>query len=404
MKIAHVYDEHYRVSPEKGSVAKFIYNLSTTQSRLGHEVTVLERQWSGLPRQEEQEGVRFTRFPLLIGSDVEGEEIPYKQIRSPVGLLMMLCDRFELALKLRKHFEQANYDVIHFHLPFSANILIHIYPQVRSRMVYTAHVGEENARFGLSSKGVIRILLSKFSPDIHLMRHAAGVSVLNENLRDELPLDNLKVIPNGVDIEEYTPASNSEVDLKSRFGVDEPFVLFVGTITPRKGPDVLLDAIKQLDSAGHLGEMDFVFAGNQEIEPEFVYSLKDDAAGIGRNIVFPGFVSLDELKTLYSLADIFVLPSHEEGWGMAITEAMASGTPVIASRVSGIESQVEDEYNGFLVEPNDPQSLSSALHQLISEPELRDQMAKASRERAVNEFSWESIAESYFTNLYAEVI
>jgi glycosyltransferase involved in cell wall biosynthesis len=402
MKIAHVYDEHYRVSPEKGSVAKVIYNLATTQAELGHDVTVLERQWSELPQQEKQDGVQFTRFPLTIGSDIEGEEIPYKQIKSFTGILTMLFDRFELALKLRRHFRQTDYDIVHFHVPFVANILIHIYPSIRSRAAYTAHVGEEDVRFGLSKEGLVSYLLSVFSPDLHLMRHTATSSVLNERLAEELPLKDIETIPNGVDVTEYTPENSDLVDLKSEFGIEAPFVLFVGTITPRKGPDILLDAINTLEEDGNIGEFSFVFAGNQEIEKEFAAELGERAENLATKIHFPGFVSLEELKALYGSCDIFALPSHEEGWGMVITEAMASESPIVATNVSGIPEQVYNGENGYIIEPNNPNSLAKKLKLLMENRQKRQVMGGKSREIAVSQFSWEAITEEYL-KAYPEV-
>jgi glycosyltransferase involved in cell wall biosynthesis len=403
MKIAHVYDEHYRVSPEKGSVAKVIYNLATTQAELGHDVTVLERQWSGLPQREKQDGVQFTRFPLSIGSDIEGEEIPYKRIKSPTGILTMLFDRFELALKLRRHLRQSDYDIVHFHVPFVANILIHIYPSIRSRAAYTAHVGEEDVRFGLSKEGLVSYLLSIFSPDLHLMRRTATSSVLNERLAEELPLKDIETIPNGVDVTEYTPENVNLVDLKSEFSIETPFVLFVGTITPRKGPDILLDAIRALEEEGTIGEFSFVFAGNQEIEKEFAAELGERAENLTTEIHFPGFVSLKELKALYASCEIFALPSHEEGWGMVITEAMASKTPIIASDVSGIPEQVDNGQNGYLVQPDSPDHLANKIQLLLQNDEIRERMGKKSRELSIQKFSWQSVAEQYLS-LYSKVI
>lgn len=403
MKIAHVYDEHYRVSPEKGSVAKMIYNLATTQAELGHDVTVLERQWSGLPQKEKLDGVQFTRFPLSIGSDIEGEEIPYKQIKCPTGILTMLFDRFELALKLRRHLRRTDYDIVHFHVPFVANILIHIYPTIKSRMAYTAHVGEEDVRFGLSKEGFVSHFLSVFSPDLHLMRRTETSNVLNERLAEELPLKNIEVIPNGVDVTEYTPENTDIVDLKSEFGIETPFVLFVGTITPRKGPGILLDAIETLEEHGTVDEFSFVFAGNQEIEKEFAAELGERAENLATEIHFPGFVSLEELKALYASCGIFVLPSHEEGMPMVITEAMASNSPIVATNVSGIPEQVQHGVNGFLIPSGDPDSLTEKLGRLLRNEKLRTEMADKSRKIATAEFSWESISDQYIS-MYDPVV
>lgn len=401
MKIAHVYDEHYRVSPEKGSVAKVIYNLAITQAELGHDVTVLERQWSGLPQQENQDGVQFTRFPLSIGSDIEGEEIPYKQIKSPIGILTLLSDRFELALKLRRHFKQTDYDIVHFHLPFTSNILVHIHPEIRSKLIYTAHAGE--IRFGLQEEDRISSLLALFSPDLHLMRRAAKSSVLNQTLEKKLPIDNLEIIPNGVDIEEYSSSPPDSIDFESDIEIERPFVLFVGTITPRKGPDILLDAISILEERNVADEFDFVLAGNKEIKEDFSNQLINRAENSSYDIYFPGFVSIEELKALYANCDLFVLPSREEGWGMVTTEAMAAETPIVASRVSGIPEQVIDGQNGYLVPPDAPKPLANKLQSLTEDYKKRKKMGERSRELAIQKFSWRSVAEQYLS-MYDSVL
>nr|WP_081597021.1 glycosyltransferase family 4 protein [Haloferax sp. BAB-2207] len=397
MKIAHVYDEHYRVSPEKGSVAKVIYNLAKTQAQLGHDVTVLERQWKDLPKQERQGTIQFVRFPLPIGSDIEGEEVPYKQIKSPTGLLTLLFDRLDLALKLRKHFKETDYDVIHFHVPFAANILIHICPKIRKKIVYTAHVGEEDTRFGLAKNNFVSRILSLFSPDLHLMKRITASSVLNERLKEKIPPSDVRVIPNGVDVSEYNPENTELVDLKSEFNIQTPFVLFVGTITPRKGPDILLDAIRSLEQADNIDDFSFVFAGNQEIDIEFATNLIERSTELDTEIHFPGFVSLQELKALFASADVFVLPSHEEGWGMVITEAMASETPIVATDVSGIPHQVNHEENGYLIERGDSSQLSDSIRILIEDRQLRRQMGEESRRIAVEQFSWNSVATQYMS-------
>ncbi|MBX0288793.1 glycosyltransferase family 4 protein [Haloarcula salinisoli] len=400
MKVAHVYDEHYAVSPEKGSVAKVIYNVATSQSELGHDVSVLERQWDGLPRSETRDGVDFHRFRLRVGSDEEGEEIPYAQIKSPVGLPKLLTDRLEFALKLRRHFKRTDYDIIHFHLPFTANILVHLYPEIRERLVYTAHAGE--VRLGLMDDQLLSRLLSTLSPDLHLMNRAEVSTVLNEDLATALPPE-LEVVPNGVDIQEYRPDKADLVDLTDSYNIEPPFMLFVGTITPRKGPDILLDAIDMLAERDVLGEMTFVLSGNKTVDESFSEEIAARVEQLDADIRLTGFVSLSELKALYAQCDAFILPSREEGWGMVATEAMASGVAIVGSDITSIRAQVRDGENGFLVPPENASALADAMEQLLTDDELKQRMGERSRTVAVEEFSWESIAQQYI-DLYWPVV
>lgn len=401
MKIAHVYDEHDPVTPGGGSVSKVVYNIAKTQSQFGHEVSILERQWSGLPRLELQDGIHYRRIPLTFGSDTPWEEIPYQQIKSLSGIFTLGSSRIEFALKLRTHFRKTDYDVVHFHVPFAANILIHIYPEIREKSVYTAHAGE--IRLGLSDESFLSKIPSVLSPDHHLMRRVNTATVLNRNLDSKLPINDLEIISNGVDISAYKPENAHLADLNSEFGIERPFVLCVGTLTPRKGQDILLNAISILEDHGVADEFTFVMAGKTDIDGEFAERQMDKAEEINADIRFPGFVELDELKSLYSNCDIYVLPSREEGWGMVITEAMASKTPIVATNVSGIPEQVSNGENGYIIEPNNPKSLAEKLKLLMENRQKRQVMGEKSREIAVNQFSWEAITEEYL-KAYPEVI
>jgi len=96
---------------------------------------------------------------------------------------------------------------------------------------------------------------------------------------------------------------------------------------------------------------------------------------------------------MYAAADIFVLPSMAEGDPLVTLEAMASGLPVIATRVGGIPNQVRDDWNGFLVDPGNEEQLAERIAYLLENPEERKRMALNSRRRAEEEFDWKKISE-----------
>ena len=113
------------------------------------------------------------------------------------------------------------------------------------------------------------------------------------------------------------------------------------------------------------------------------------------NVRFTGFIPYEDLKALYSACDIFVLPSFEEGFGIVLTEALASGKPLIGTKVGGIPMQRRDGWNGFLVEPGNEKQLAEKIKYLMDHPEEREIMGRNSRKLAEEEFDWKKITERY---------
>jgi glycosyltransferase involved in cell wall biosynthesis len=122
----------------------------------------------------------------------------------------------------------------------------------------------------------------------------------------------------------------------------------------------------------------------------------------GVNAKFTGFVPYEDLKALYSVCDVFVLPSLEEGQPLVLLEAMASGKPLIGSKVGGISMQIRDGWNGFLVEPGNEKQLAEKIRYLVDNEGGRIKMGRNSRKLAEEVFSWEKITERYL-EVYEEV-
>lgn len=397
MNIYHLYDEHWRVSPDRGSVATVIYNITSELASSGHDVTVLERQWDGLPKRETRDGVSFRRFGLPVDSDQEGESIPYQNITSPTGLGRMMLDRLHFAWKLRRYLAVEEVDILHVHLPFTANVLIHLCPSLREKMVYTAHVGEEDVRFGISDDAEPPLPLRLVNPDIHLMKRVAASVVLNDPLQEFLSNEGLEteMIPNGVDVGEFPVSAEAAESVRAEYDEDV-LVLFLGTITKRKGVDTLVSAAKELTRTTD-ASVRFILAGNRTVDEEFTATIEDRVAADDLPVTLTGYIEYEHLRNLLTASDIFVLPSREEGSPMSLNEALASGLPAIGSNVSGIPAQIKEGRNGLLFEPGDVDGLRSALQTLIADPEKRESMATESRRLAESKFSWASITRRYLS-------
>ncbi len=390
MRILHIYDSDRgeKALAGEGSVPYIVYYLAKCAAEKGHDVTVLERKYAETdPPVEYIDGVKFVRLEAKKRAD-----IPYKEMmKIPFGPLRLILDGIEFAVKINRFLKGNNFDIIHVHFPFAANILVHLNRKLRKKMIYTAHVGEERKRFALDPSTPLAIRL--FSPDFALMKRVGKSIVLNEPLKEKLiakgiKRERLEVIPNGVDVDEFSISKEEIERVRQKYELNGITVMFSGTITPRKGVEYLVKAGKILGD-----DVLLLIVGNLNLDKGYARRVMDYAKGV--NAKFTGFVPYNDLKALYSACDIFVLPSFEEGDPIALKEALASGRPLVGSNVGGIPRQIRDGWNGFLVEPKNEKQLAGKIKYLIENEEEREKMGKNSGKLAKDEFDWRIIAERY---------
>jgi D-inositol-3-phosphate glycosyltransferase len=221
--------------------------------------------------------------------------------------------------------------------------------------------------------------------------------------------DNLAVIPPGVDTCHFYPIPPDEAKQYIGLKPENRMVLFVGRIEPLKGVDTLLQAMAclQLDEAMwpvHLA----IIGGDPSAKPEDMtvemirlQKMCDDLA-MGQMVIFLGKRGQDTLPYYYSAAEVLVMPSHYESFGMVALEAMACGTPVIASEVGGLAYLVRDGKTGFTIPSSEPDKLCEKLSWLLSDPALHRTMGLRAAEEAQS-YSWDKIA-AQIVNVYEEVL
>ncbi len=240
----------------------------------------------------------------------------------------------------------------------------------------------------------LRAYLEKMVP--RSVARADFVVADSENTRNDVicllgaPPDRVAVVPGGVDAS-FRPVDDParQRALRQRIGLDDetPFILFVGVIEPRKNLDGLLEAFGILKSRQTLPHK-LVVVGRRGWLWEGIMQ-RAERSPVRDDTIFPGFVPEAELATLYSAAQMFVFPSHYEGFGLPVLEAMACGTPVVASRASSLPEVVGDA--GLQVDPDDSEQLAAALELLALNPNVRDDMRRRGSERAA-QFTWQAAA------------
>jgi D-inositol-3-phosphate glycosyltransferase len=206
------------------------------------------------------------------------------------------------------------------------------------------------------------------------------------------------VIPPGVDVCHFYPIPVDEARQFIGLAPDARMILFVGRIEPLKGLDTLIKAVaclrvKDLAEPVHL----VVVGGDPDAAPEEmtaemarVQKMCDDLT-VGKMVAFLGKRDQDTLPYYYSAAEVVVMPSHYESFGMVALEAMACGTPVIASQVGGLAFLVQDGITGYTVPDGDDDVLCEKLNALLGDAELRRTLGRNAAEVA-QDYAWEKIA------------
>lgn len=251
--------------------------------------------------------------------------------------------------------------------------------------------------------------------ETQLVKHSDHIVVSSQREKVEMVWnynaspEKISVIPCGVDPDLFTPRdslqSKAHLDLSPR-----RFILFVGRIDPVKGIDTLLKAMALVKNklTNGKGVTLLIIGGNidnsdysKDNEMQRLKQLTD-RLDLKNSITFLGAQRHDQLPYFYSASELCVLPSRYESFGMVALEAMACGTPVIASKVGGLTSFIQDEITGFLVPEEDENSLAEKIFTLLNDQSLKNRLGINARSRA-RSFSWQSIAPQ-MTSLYQHLL
>ena len=217
--------------------------------------------------------------------------------------------------------------------------------------------------------------------------------------------DKIATVPCGIDLDRFRPQDRAAARAALGLG-PEPTMLFVGRIDPVKGIDFLLEGFARLNErwTGPLSPRLLLVGGdlaNGELGPDLA-RLRDAAAakGLAGQITLCGPQPHDALPTYYAAADLTVVPSRYESFGLVAVESLACGTPVVASRVGGLAYTIEDQQNGFLVPYGDAAALADTLARTLGDAALRARLSAGARGTA-EQYGWERVTDR-IVDIYRE--
>ncbi len=207
----------------------------------------------------------------------------------------------------------------------------------------------------------------------------------------------VQVIPCGIDLKMFTPQNQQQARVKLGLGHQEPVLLFVGRLDPFKGPDLLLRSAAMMQAKAQI-----VIVGGKSSSDKDVHKLKELAVQlkISKRVHFIDAQPQYQLPMIYSAADVTVVPSYHESFGLAAVESLACSTPVVATRAGGLTTVVQNGKTGFLV-PHCPGFFAERLDSLLHNPGMLKDMSLAARP-SVLQYSWKNVA-TMVKNMYEDV-
>jgi D-inositol-3-phosphate glycosyltransferase len=309
--------------------------------------------------------------------------------------------------------KEENYDAIHSHYWISGKVAMPAAKELGIPLVHTMHtmarVKNLNLAEGESPEPMIRVQgeTQVVAAANALVANTDAEAASLVSLYDACP-DIVHVVSPGVDLYTFTPgqgrsSARTVVDLPQ----DSLVVSFVGRIQPHKGPEVLIRATSELVKHSPLLRHRLIvniIGGASGANTEEVDRLKELATWLAIDDVvrFAPPVRRADLAQWYRAADLVVVPSYSESFGLVALEAQACGTPVVATAVGGLRTAVADGISGVLVDGHDPKAWSSVISRLLQEPQRRVLLSMGAIEHA-SHFGWDATARGTL-DIYDQVI
>lgn len=372
-----------------GGLSRHVHALARALVRQGSNVHVLTRHAPGLPEQATEEGVMVSRVRPYFHEPPDfclwASHLNFALLEAGVRLLDGLSGPV----------------VLHAHDWLVAHAARGLKSLFQLPLVVTIHATEHGRNRGIHDRS------QQYINDVEwwLTYEAWQVILCSQAMRQEvrqlfhLGDDKLAVIPNGVDLpSDRADRRVAPALLRERFAAPGERLLFhIGRLVPEKGAAVLLEAMPLLLRRHPVR---LVIAGTGPFQAEL--ERRAAALGVADRVHFTGWVADETAAALYHHADVAVVPSLYEPFGIVALEAMALGTPLVASGVGGLNEIVRHGENGLKAVAGSPLSLAEQIDRLLLDRPLARRLAAGARHEVKTRYSWESIA-AQTADLYADV-
>ncbi|TAF03435.1 MAG: glycosyltransferase family 1 protein [Nostocales cyanobacterium] len=385
---------------EAGGQNVYVRQVGESLSQLGWQVDMFSRKVSADQENIVQHNPRCRTIRLTAG--------PVEFVPRDNGF-KYLPEFVEQLLKFQKE-NGFKYEVVHTNYWLSSWVGLQLKQIQGSKQVHTYH-----------SLGIVKYNSIENIPLVASQRLAVEKEVLEtaERIVATSPQEkqhmrtlvshqgNIDIIPCGTDIRRFGSVDRETARTALGIKPEDKVVLYVGRFDPRKGIETLVRAVRESKFYGDKNLKLIIGGGSTPgnsdgRERDRIEGIVNEL-GMSEFTEFPGLLKQEILPTYYAAADICVVPSHYEPFGLVAVEAMASGTPVIASDVGGLQFTVVNENTGLLVPPQDVTAFSHAIDRILGNPEWRAELGKTANMRVMSKFSWDGVAIQ-LDALYSELL
>jgi glycogen(starch) synthase len=365
VRIAMVGDEFY---PALGGAPTYTAELGKALSELGSEPIMFTHSFPGCPRQEEFGGLMVKRLGGFVISRVNRA--------ASAGLIRRLYESIKLG----------GFDVVHGQDIYSPMALAAVFSAHKRKIpsFLTCH--------SIHRAGKIWQLIYK--PVISGMRRADRVIAVSGAAKEYcvalgVPRDKIEIIPNGVDFSVF----NTKVDgsgMRAKLGIGrDPLVATAIRFVKRKGPGYLVGAFSKVLAS--VPDAKLAMAGNGPEAENLRVQIRK--LGMEKSVKILIGLKREEVAELMAAANVFVLPSLVESFGIVLLEAMAVGTPIVCTRTQGAAEIVSDEVNGVMIPPADSDALAGAVLRVLNDGKLARTLRENGLKVVQNRFSWKKTAK-----------
>jgi len=371
-----------------GGISSHVYDLSRALAQKGVEVHVVTCDFPGAPEYEEIDGVHVLR--------VDSYTSPSPDFATWVYLMNVNMEKESAAIIRRL---DGKINLIHAHDWLVANSAIGLKHIFRVPLVATIHSTEIGRRNGLHTnyERMIHQTEARLTHEAWKVIGCSQYMVSHVGWAFGLPKDKIIMIPNGVDVNAFSKKFDRDKIRSKYASPSEKIVLFVGRLVHEKGIHVLMGAMPKVLARVNAK---FVIVGNGYMKDLLIGQV--NRMRLAHKAYFTGFIDDQTLKLLYSCADVCVVPSLYEPFGIVALEAMAAHVPVVASDIGGLSEIIQHDKTGVKVFPNNSDSLAWGITRILVDQDYADWVKTNAYNEVLKEYTWRKIGEK-MTSLYQMV-
>jgi glycosyltransferase involved in cell wall biosynthesis len=360
-----------------GGIARHCEGLAKALVKQKHDVHLFTLDFPGAPEYEEMDGIKVYRASTELGH--------------PNFLTWVLMFNHFLSKRMADVTKTVDFDVMHVHDWLAAFSGISFKHYLKKPIILTMHSTEVGRAQGLHSPDSFSINGIEWWATYEADRVIVCSNSMKNEICDHfnLPREKVDIIPNAIDASKYEiPVDRGAVRQRYGVGWGEKLILCVGRLVPQKGVEYFIRAIPLI--AKRYPEAKFIIVG--EGWSRDLLEEEARATGHANKISFTGFASDKQVIELMTSADVLVVPSIYEPFGIVALEGMATGVPVVASQVGGLAEVIDHDKTGIFVYPRSPESLAWGIDKVLSDPDHAKQLTKNAKEKLHKAYSWETVA------------